>query len=491
LNGDLKISSKKIVLFICFFLLISSQQVLCKEETASDSWSIEISAPNYIHDVTVGIDPSATESMDSVDSWSLPPYPFDKVFLLIDGYFSKNIKQGDNGASWDFKVRVPNGETTTLTWDSSSVSGINIRIFDGNSEIFSGDEISSGLHDMKIYATYGDDLELHPAISIDRPASVTRSFTLSGSVADDNLKSLSYSVNGESKPLPYVLDGSIYIFNQSLNLADGDYVVEVEATDSASTSKSVSFTIDNTVPDLNVTVLPYDQNVKVSVSATDVNKLSMMECTISNAGYEDGSKWIIRNSKSFDESFKYRDLEEDSYTVDIYIEDCVGNRATFSEDFDIIDSYAPDISQITIILPKDNTADNTFFRINVTTDENVTLAYSLNGHKETNVVELERHAVDGVNTLVVYATDLSGNTASKEITFDYVNGIVREDTIKHDARFIDYNIVDCELVVEEDIDYPVYVDEVIIENNQFPLLKPVFQQFNYHFCLFHIEDIIL
>ncbi|MEZ5334120.1 MAG: hypothetical protein R2741_02200 [Methanolobus sp.] len=466
MNGDIKISTKKMVLAFCFFLLISSQQVFCIEETTPESWSIDISAPNSIQDVTVGIDPSATESLDSVDSWSLPPYPVDKVFLLIDGYFSKNIKQGDNGASWDFKVRVPDGETTTLTWDSNSVSGVNIRIFDGNTEIFSGDEISSGFHDMEIYATYGDDLDLHPAISIDRPASVTRSFTLSGTVADDNLKSLSYSVNGESKYLPYVQDGSIYTFNKSLNLVDGDYVVEVEATDSASTSKSVSFTIDNTIPDLNVTILPYNENVKVSIAATDVNKLSIMECTISNPEYVDGSKYFIRNSKSFDESFKFRDLDVGSYTVDVSMEDCVGNIATFSEDFEIIDLYPPQITQITIILPEDSAADSTFFRINVKTNEKATLVYRLNSHNETDVVELEQHAVDGRNTLVVYATDLSGNTASKEITFDYVNGIVRQDTIQHDACFIDYGIVDCEIVIEEDVDNPVYVDEVIIENKQ-------------------------
>ena len=235
--------------------------------------------------------------------------------------------------------------------------------------------------------------------------------------------------------------------------------------------KSVSFTIDNTIPVLNVTVLPYFQNVKVYVSATDVNKLSIMNCTISNPVYVDGSKWIIRDRDSFDESFKFRDLDVGSYTVDVSMEDCVGNIATFSEDFEIIDSYPPQITQITIILPEGGAVDSTFFRINVTTDEKVTLVYSLNSHNETDVVELEQHAVDGRNTLVVYATDLSGNTASKEITFDYVNGIVREDTIQHDACFIDYGIVDCEIVIEEDVDNPVYVDEVIIENKQSPYLS--------------------
>ncbi|MCG8499271.1 MAG: hypothetical protein MJB12_02535, partial [Firmicutes bacterium] len=413
-----------------------------------------------------------SEGLDPVDCGSLPPYPFDKTFLVLDGCFSKNIKQSDNGASWDFKVRVPDGQTTELNWDPNAIEGITIRIIDGSSEISPGQSISSGLHHMAIYACYGDALDLHPVINIDRPASILHNFTLSGNVLDDNLATLSYEVNEESFALPYVQDGYLYTFNQSMILADGDYVVEVKASDSKSSSKSVNFTIDNTAPDLNVTVLPYGQKVKVSIYANDANKLSMMKCKIKRGtDHVDGSTWFIRTSKSFDESFKFRDLDAGTYTVNVSMEDCVGNIATFSEDFEIIDSYPPDITQITIILPEDSTADSTFFRINVMTDEKVTLVYSLNGYNETDVVELEQHAVDGGNTLVVYATDLGENTVSEEITFDYVNGIVREDTIQRvdyyddepdsDIEFVDYDIrfVDCDIVIEEHADDSMPADE--------------------------------
>ncbi|WP_235283591.1 DUF2341 domain-containing protein, partial [Methanosarcina sp. 2.H.T.1A.3] len=87
-----------------------------------------------------------------------------------------------------------------------------------------------------------------------------------------------------------------------------------------------------------------------------------------------------------------------------------------SDEFEIPDIYPP---EITIVSPVDGATYSTFPEINVTTNENATLVYSLNSHNETEVTQLVQHVVEGDNTLIIYATDLAGNTASREISFNY------------------------------------------------------------------------
>jgi hypothetical protein len=127
----------------------------------------------------------------------------------------------------------------------------------------------------------------------------------------------------------------------------------------------------------------------------------MIECTVENASYQDGSKWIIRGSNSFEESFKYRDLAVGTYTAEVFVEDCVGNIAYASENFEIEDVYPP---EITIISPEDGGNYSTFPEINVTTNEEVTLVYNLNGYNETSAAQLQQHVVNGTNILTVHAT---------------------------------------------------------------------------------------
>ncbi|WP_048142580.1 S-layer protein domain-containing protein, partial [Methanosarcina sp. 2.H.T.1A.3] len=105
----------------------SADEVELDRSVDVSSWSLNITAPNSIQDVTIGINSSATDKLDPTDTWTLPPYPTDKVFLLLDKCYSKNIKPGDNGASWEFVVIVPDGDTTSLTWDTDAVDGVNVH----------------------------------------------------------------------------------------------------------------------------------------------------------------------------------------------------------------------------------------------------------------------------------------------------------------------------------------------------------------------------
>lgn len=382
------------------------------------SWSMNITAPDSIQDLTIGIDQSATDKLDTGDKWSLPPYPINKTFLMLDRAYAKNIKPGVDGTTWDLMVIVPEGETTSLSWDSDAVDGVYVHIMAGTSELSSGQIIGEGKHTYTIYATYGESFDPIPSINIDSPSrTILRDFTLSGTIVDDNLESAQYSVNGQEYTLSYSTSSGVVSFNQELNLVDDDYVVEVIAFDSGSTNRSVSFEIDNTAPDTNMSIDVRGDNTLISVSASDSNALSVVQCIVTGTDYIDRDRLVIRNSNSFDELFKFYGLDVGTYSATVYVEDCAGNIAYMSEDFDIIDSYAP---EITIDSPEEGVTYGSFPSINVTTDEEATFAYSLNGNNSNTTSGLESYIVEGANTLVVYATDSVGNTASEDVTFYYL-----------------------------------------------------------------------
>ena len=385
----------------------------------TEEWSLSITAPNSVQDVTIGIGSNATDKLDSIDTWTLPPYPINKTFLILDKCYSKNIKPGITGASWDFVVTVPEGETTTLDWDPDAVEGVNIYIMDGTSEISPEQTIGEGSHRYTIYATYGEYFDPIPTIYITPPSGgILREFTLEGTITDNNLQSAVYRVNEQEHTLPYVMDNNVASFSEAVDLDDGNYVIEVVATDSESITKSVNFEVDKTNPDVNIDIDVLGDNALITVSASDENSLSLVECRVENdTGYSERDRLIVRNSNSFEQTFTYYNLNYGDYEVDLFVEDCVGNIANEDEDFDIIDSYPP---EITINSPVEGVTYASFPSINVTTDEEATFAYSLNGNNSNTTSGLETYMVEGANTLVIYATDLVGNTASEDVTFYYL-----------------------------------------------------------------------
>lgn len=390
--------------------------ILNQPSIVSDSWSIDISAPNTIQNVTIGVHPDATDGFDSIDCWSLPPYPIDKVFLALDDCYSTNLKSGTEGASWALEVLVPEGQTTALDWDPAAVSGVTVKIMDGHTEILPDQTLTEGLHLLTVYAVYGDTFDPKPVISLNTPSgNVLRSFTLSGTISDDNLESALYRVNGQEYTLPYTQQGSIYSFNVPLSLADGIYTVEVEAIDSGSTSKSVDFKIDNTNPSVDMSVDVRADSALVYVSVSDDNPLSLVECRVEKgSNYTERDRIIIHNSDTFEHTFKHSNLGVGTYEINLFVEDCVGNLVLLFDEFEILDVGFP---EITVISPVNGVTYSTFPEVNVITSEEATLIYNLNGYNETNVAQLPQHVINGENIFTVYATGLTGNTTSKGITF--------------------------------------------------------------------------
>ncbi|MDW7732170.1 MAG: PKD domain-containing protein [Methanolobus sp.] len=126
------------------------------------------------------------------------------------------------------------------------------------------------------------------------------------------------------------------------------------------------------------------------------------------------------NTLDFDENGNFNVLIEDSRlkyglnNVSVIAYDICGNAGEETVSFILKEPL-----RIVVNSPINGTTYNTFPDISVTTNENTTLVYSLNGNNETDVTQLVQHVVEGDNTLIIYAADLAGNTASREISFNY------------------------------------------------------------------------
>jgi|GEM_PF-1383821 len=208
-------------------------------------------------------------------------------------------------------------------------------------------------------------------------------------IADINLNTSSITLNGT----PFVSGTTI--------TEEGDYALFVQATDKAgnTASKTVSFAIDKTSPEITVTGVT--NNAYYNVSVTPVIMIADINLNISS---------ITLNGTSFVSSTTIN--AEGNYVLYVYATDKANNSATKTVLF-IIDKTKP---IITISGVEHGGCYNTDVMpvIDVSDDNlNITLI-TLNDNPFTNgtVVSMENTYM-----LVVQATDKAGNSANKTITF--------------------------------------------------------------------------
>ena len=116
------------------------------------SWNITISAANQLEPVTVGMHPNASDGYDVFDVFAQIPVQ-GKVILLLDEIYSKSVKQTrcyNESVSWNLSVGVPSGQTTILSWNIPL--NVNLTIYEGNTILNSGVQLSEGSHNLLVIA---------------------------------------------------------------------------------------------------------------------------------------------------------------------------------------------------------------------------------------------------------------------------------------------------------------------------------------------------
>jgi len=120
----------------------------------TNEWNLTISATNPLEPVTLGIHPSATNGYDEFDVFARTPVQ-EKVIMILDDIYATEINK--DKLSWIFSVGVPNGETTTLTWDPSKVPADITLTLDGTDmKLHSSMELGEGSHLFVINGSTGE-----------------------------------------------------------------------------------------------------------------------------------------------------------------------------------------------------------------------------------------------------------------------------------------------------------------------------------------------
>ncbi len=239
---------------------------------------------------------------------------------------------------------------------------------------------------------------------IEEGAYYNRDVSASISVFDANLLDARYTLDGE----PYTPGTPI--------AAEGAHVVSAYAVDKAgnSASKSVSFTIDKTPPEVSIASPPQGaylrQRVSINGSAEDINldfvSLRIDEKEVSNAPRYD---W---------DTLGYAD---GNHTITLEAFDKAGNSASVSVDV-IVDNTPP---QITITEP-----DKFYVRQNITIDAEIVevnlerVSVRVDGDEaSTSLPYLLETALypDGNHTIEIYAFDKAGNYDGKGVVINIDN----------------------------------------------------------------------
>ena len=177
---------------------------------------------------------------------------------------------------------------------------------------------------------------------------------------------------------------------------------------------------------------PIEDNVLPTVGITSIQEGAVYDDSFiylsgtleDNVSVED-AYYIINNeslnSLYFDETGNFSVLIEDSRlvygenSISVVAYDICGNAGEETVTFTLEEPL-----RIIMGSPVNGSTYVDIPEFDVTSNKEANLLYSLNGQENVSTTtELVPYVDTGENTLTVYATDLSGNTASKEVTFYY------------------------------------------------------------------------
>ena len=136
---------------------VNNGSILVNDTTPSHSdisWNATISATNQLEPVVVGMHPDASDGYDSFDEFSLSPVQ-DKVTMSLDGTYAKSVKMSvspKSNVTWDLLIGVPQGQSTTLTWDMKLYPQIVLHIYNGTDELSPGTELGEGSSSLLVVA---------------------------------------------------------------------------------------------------------------------------------------------------------------------------------------------------------------------------------------------------------------------------------------------------------------------------------------------------
>jgi len=118
-------------------------------------WNTTIHAANELEPVILGMNPAASDDYNpAFDKYNQIPIQ-GKVMMLLDDLYGTKIKASvcpGEYCTWDLSVSLPDSSSSVLTWDKRPESNVEVRIFNNDTELFSGAVLEGIKHELKVKA---------------------------------------------------------------------------------------------------------------------------------------------------------------------------------------------------------------------------------------------------------------------------------------------------------------------------------------------------
>ncbi|MEF8874076.1 MAG: S8 family serine peptidase [Candidatus Thermoplasmatota archaeon] len=396
---------------------------------------------------------NTTYTFENVEDWDNH-----RVEVRATDFLGENTTESVTFSVWTVgvEVRSPeeeeiyNQKNVTVEWSSEHAEYHEIRINEGRWINVSGntthtfEEVEDGDHTVEVRATdvvgYQSVTDVNftvdtspPHLEITSPeeghASPNRSVTIEWEGSDELSGIEQYEIRTNEDDWEDIGLDTSYEYE---DLADGDYEVEVRATDRAGHQETdnLSFIIDTLSPIVTINELEEgdminSDSIPVNWSAwDDISEIDEKEIRIDEGADGEWGDWIELSSES---DYTFEDLPDDEHIIEVRAVDVAGNEETTRVSF-IVDTTPPDLQ---ITSPSEDELRTDFVTVEWECKENETGIdrYEIkidDGEWET--VEGRSHKFEGLEdgsyTVEVRATDQAGNNETSTVSFEVNQSIL-------------------------------------------------------------------
>ena len=336
-------------------------------------------------------------NVDYHTAYEIPLNEWVNIIATYDGNFVRVYTNGEKEFESEATGSLINNEENIILGSQSGFRFINgiiddVRLY------------NRALTEAEIQALYYEGVP--PNIVVLSPGNKTYSV---------NDVPLTFTVDESTSWIGYSLDGQANVTitgNITLSdLSDRSHYVVVYANDTVGNmgaSSTVYFTIDTTSP---VITILSPQNKTYSTSSVPLT-FTLNELT-SWIGYslDNQANVTITGNTTL------TGLSDGVHTITVYANDTVGNMGYSDTVYFTVDTVSPNIE---ILSPENKTYTTSSVSLSFTVDEATSwMGYSLDGQANITIAENTTltELSDGMHSLIVYASDITGNVGYSDIVY--------------------------------------------------------------------------
>jgi parallel beta-helix repeat protein len=365
-----------------------------------------------LHYITV----YANDTAGNMGSSDTVYFTVDTVLPLIEVLSPKNKTYAVADVPLSFTV------SEATAWMGYSLDGQTNVTVSGNTTLAG---LSEGIHAITVYAedatgNMGSSVTVYFAVDTTLPSIIILS--PENKTYAENVVPLSFTVDKAVLWLGYSLDGQAHVTvtgNTTLaGLVDGVHYVVVYANNTAGkmgASDTVYFTVDTEAP---IIIILSPKNETYASTSLSLNFTQSEPTSWMGYSLDDQMNVTVSGNTTL------VDLSDGLHSITVYATDIAGNRGSSDIVYFTVDTVSVSIE---LLSPENKTYATDSVSLSFAVDEETSwMGYSLDGQANNTIIgyTILIGLSDGMHGLVVYASDMLGNTGSSDTVYFTVDTVL-------------------------------------------------------------------